>query len=303
VGRKQAEDPREQIVFNSGGGDVRHPVGGRVMAPKFLGGSVADVQGQDRRIVLAKWLASPENPYFAKNLSNIIWDHFFGKGIIDQVDDVRVSNPPVNPELLDALGQKFQEYHYDFRRLVHDICTSRTYQLARETNASNAGDDRNFSHSLIRRMRAEVLRDCLSQVTETKDKFRGLPLGARAVEIADGNTSDYFLTTFGRATRETVCSCEVKMEPNLSQALALINGNIVQQKLQTSTVINALMNSGKSPPEVVDALYLRTLSRRPTDAEREKLKTVLDQAGNDPRPVLSDIFWALLNSQEFMFNH
>ncbi|HEX4797468.1 MAG TPA: DUF1549 and DUF1553 domain-containing protein [Humisphaera sp.] len=303
VGRKQAEDPREQIVYNSGGGDVRHPVGGRVMAPKFLGGSVADVKGQDRRIVLAKWLASPENPYFAKNLSNIIWDHFFGKGIIDPVDDVRVSNPPVNPELLDALGQKFQEYHYDFRRLVHDICTSRTYQLASETNASNAGDDRNFSHSLIRRMRAEVLRDCLSQVTETKDKFRGLPLGARAVEIADGNTSDYFLTTFGRATRETVCSCEVKMEPNLSQALALINGNTVQQKLQTSTVIAELMKSNKSPLEVVDALYLRTLSRRPTDAEREKLKTVLDQVGNDPRPVLSDIFWALLNSQEFMFNH
>ena len=155
IGRKQAEDPRETIIFNSGGGEVTHPVGGRVMAPKFLGGATPDVNGKDRRAVLAQWIASPENPYFAKNLANIVWSHFLGKGIIDPVDDVRVSNPAVNPELLDALGQKFQEYHYDFKRLVKDICTSRTYQLASETNATNQDDTRNFSHALIRRMRAK----------------------------------------------------------------------------------------------------------------------------------------------------
>src|SRR6185437_2646163 len=155
VGRKQAEDPRERIIFNAGGGDVANPVTHRTAKPKFLG-------GEERRQMLAQWLASPRNPYFAKNLANIVWQHFMGKGIVDPVDDVRISNPPVNPELLDELGRKFQEYHYDFRRLIRDICTSRVYQTAVETNSSSEGDDRNFAHATIRRMRAEVLLDCIS---------------------------------------------------------------------------------------------------------------------------------------------
>ena len=303
VGRKQSEDPREVIVFNSGGGDVHHPVGGRVMEPKFLGGATPDVKGKDRRVVLANWLASPQNPYFAKNIANIIWAQYFGKGIIDPVDDVRVSNPAVNPELLDALGKKLEEYHFDFKRLVRDICTSRTYQLSTQTNTSNEQDDRNFAHSLVRRMRAEVLRDCITQVTETKDKFRGLPLGSRAVDIADGNTTDFFLTTFGRATRETACSCEVKMEPNLSQALALINGNIVQTKVQGSAVVTGLLKEKMEPDQIVQALYLRCLGRRPSSDEMSALHEQIAAAGKNDRKVLDDIFWALLNSQEFMFNH
>ncbi|HWE92512.1 MAG TPA: DUF1549 and DUF1553 domain-containing protein [Tepidisphaeraceae bacterium] len=303
IGRKQAEDPRETIVFNSGGGEVNHPVGGRVMKPKFLGGATPDVAGKDRRVVLAHWLASPENPYFAKNLSNIVWAHFFGKGIIDQVDDVRVSNPAVNPELLDALGQKFTEYHYDFKRMVRDICTSRAYQTATETNPSNENDDRNFAHGAIRRMRAEVALDCLSEATATKEKFRGLPLGARAVQIADGTTTDYFLTTFGRATRDTVCSCEVKMDPNLSQALSLINGRVVHGKIEQSAIIPEMLKAKKTAPEIIEQLYLRTLSRRPTNAEVASLTAQLAQAGADQKKAYDDLFWALLNSQEFMFNH
>lgn len=303
VGRKQAEDPRETIVFNRESGEVNHPVGGRVMQPKFLGGATPDVKGKDRRVVLAKWLASPDNPYFAKNLSNIVWDHFFGKGIIDPVDDVRVSNPAVNPELLDALAQHFVDYHYDFKRMVRDICLSRTYQEAAEPNATNESDDRNFSHSAVRRMRAEVLLDCISEVTGTKDKFRGLPLGARAVQIADGTTTDYFLRTFGRATRETVCSCEVKMDPNLSQALAMINGNTVHGKIQNSQVIPEMLKEKESPPQIIDSLYVRCLGRHPTPAEMSSLTAQLAQAGKQPRQVLDDVFWALLNSQEFVFNH
>ncbi|HUG91213.1 MAG TPA: DUF1549 domain-containing protein, partial [Planctomycetaceae bacterium] len=171
IGRKPAEDPREIIVFNSGGGEVRHPVGGRVMPPKFLGGDVPDVAGKDRRTVLASWLASAENPYFAKNLANIVWAHFFGRGIIDEVDDVRISNPAVNAELLDELATKFTEYNYDFKKLVRDICTSRTYQLSTQTNETNASDDRNFSHGALRRLRAETMLDAISQATDTKDKF------------------------------------------------------------------------------------------------------------------------------------
>ena len=214
VGRKQAEDQRERIIFNAGGGEVANPVKKQVAKPKFLGGEEPDTAGKDRRQVLAEWLASPKNPYFAKNLANIVWQHFLGKGIVDPVDDVRISNPASNPELLETLGQKFQDYHYDFKHLVRDICNSRAYQTAAETNESNVSDDRNFAHATIRRMRAEVMLDCLAEVTEVPEKFRGLPLGARAVDIADGNTTTYFLRTFGRASRETVFSCDVKMDPN-----------------------------------------------------------------------------------------
>ncbi|MDP7013702.1 MAG: DUF1549 domain-containing protein, partial [Verrucomicrobiota bacterium] len=186
IGRKNAEDPREVIVFNRRSGDVKHPVGGRTMTPKFLGGAVPEItRAQDRRAVLATWLASADNPFFAPNLANIIWAHFFGIGIIEPVDDVRVSNPASNPELLAALAKHFTEYNYDFKRLVYDICTSRTYQLATRTNESNAADSRNFAHGRIRRLRAEVLLDVITQVTQTKNKFKGLPLGARAVQIAD----------------------------------------------------------------------------------------------------------------------
>src|SRR5439155_26356803 len=140
----------------------------------------------------------------------------------------------------------------DFKKLVRDICLSRTYQLAAETNPSNGSDERNFSHAAIRRLRAEVLLDCINEVTDTKEKFRGLPLGSRAVQIADGNTTSYFLRTFGRASRETVCSCEVKMEPNLSQALHLLYGQTIQRELGQSPVITTMLKEKKSPDEIVE---------------------------------------------------
>ncbi|MEC7978866.1 MAG: DUF1549 and DUF1553 domain-containing protein [Planctomycetota bacterium] len=302
IGRKRGEDPRETIVFNSGSGEVRHLVGNRVMTPKFLGGDVPDLKGKDRREVLAGWLASAENPFFATNLSNVVWAHFFGRGIINDVDDVRVSNPAVNEELLQALAGKFTEYEYDFKRLVRDICTSRMYQLSTATNDSNASDTTNFSHASLRRVRAEVLLDMITQVTTTKNKFTGLPLGARAVQIADGNTSTYFLTTFGRASRETVCSCEVKMEPNLSQALHLLNGDTVQSKVEQGGLVKALLAEGKSVPDVVKSLYVRVLTREPTEKEISQLVELVASEGDQDK-ALRDAFWALLNSREFVFNH
>ena len=302
IGRKQGEDPRETIIFNSGGGEVAHLVGGRVMKPKFLGGAEPDLAGRDRREVLAQWLASAENPYFAKNLANIVWSHFLGRGIIEEVDDVRVSNPPVNAELLDELAKKFTEYNYDFRKLVRDICTSRTYQLSTKTNETNDSDHRNFAHAELRRIRAEVLLDCISIVTTTQDKFPGLPTGARAVQIADGNTATYFLTTFGRAKRETVCSCEVKMEPNLSQALHLINGDTSNAKIQQGGLIPKRLQEGKVPADVISEMYLRCFSRRPTEQELASLVTLVGEQPNS-QEALEDIFWSLLNSREFLFNH
>jgi hypothetical protein len=307
VGRKPGEDPRETIVFNTGGGQVNHPLKGAVRDPKFLGeGTQIKIPpGKDRREVLANWLASPQNPYFAKNLANVVWAHFFGRGIIDPVDDVRISNPASNPELLDALAQRFTSYNYDFKRLVRDICTSRTYQLATQTNATNELDEKNFAHGNIRRLRAEVVLDVINQATESKQKFRGLPLGSRAVQIADGRTTNYFLTTFGRATRESVCSCEVKMEPNLSQALHLLNGDTVESKVRNGGAIQKMLAEKKPPQEIVTELYLRTLTRRPTAKEVEKVESLLDEAKkpNDQRQILEDLFWALLNADEFIFNH
>jgi hypothetical protein len=303
IGDKPGEDPRERIVFNRGGGDVKHPVTGKALPPKFLGGPTPDIGSRDRREVLAEWLASPQNSYFATNLANIVWAHFFGRGIIHEVDDVRVSNPPANPELLAELGKRFTDSHYDFKQLVRDICTSRTYQLASETNDSNAGDERNFSHSAVRRIRAEVLLDVISQTTETKNKFPGMPLGARAVQVPDGNTTTYFLTTFGRATRETVCECAVRMEPNLSQALHLLNGDTVQNRIREGKLIERRLAEKKSPEEILDELYVRTLARHPTDEERSALAGALAGDANQQKQQLEDVFWALLNSREFLFNH
>ena len=148
IGRKAGDDPRETVFFDRNDGEVKHPVSGLAMRPKFLGGDVPEIKGQSRRDVLAKWLTSPENPYFARNIANIVWAHFLGRGIIEPVDDVRISNPPSNPELLDALAAKLVDYHYDFKKLVRDICTSRTYQLDTRANDVNATDDRNFAKAI-----------------------------------------------------------------------------------------------------------------------------------------------------------
>ncbi len=302
IGRKGAEDPRETVIFSRNDGEVTHPVGGRVMPPKFLGGAQPEMKDQDRRALLAKWIASSENPYFARNLVNLIWAHFLGKGIIEPVDDVRISNPASNPELLETLAKKFTEYNYDFKKLVREICNSRTYQLATERNDSNATDELNFSHGTIRRIRGEVLLDSITQVTETRDKFQGLPIGSRAVQIADGTVNTYFLTTFGRATRETVCSCEVKTEPNLSQSLHLLNGDTTGQKIQDGGVVKRLLAEKKTPPQIIENLFMRCLSRKPAEEELTKLNAFFKE-GKPPEQVLNDVFWSLLNSKEFMFTH
>jgi hypothetical protein len=302
VKRKPAEDPRERIVFDEGG-ETQHPVTKQNMVPKFLGGPKPDLTNKSRREALAEWLASAENPWFAKNVANIVWAHFLGVGIVDPVDDVRVSNPASNPELLDALAKKFVSDNYDLKKLVRDICNSRTYQLATRTNETNVNDSRNFSHAMIRRVRAEVLLDCISRVTATPNKFKGLPMGSRAVQIADGNTTNYFLTTFGRATRATVCSCEVKMEPNLSQALHLLNGDTTQQRIRQGKLVENLLKENKPPKEIIGTLYLTALSRGPTDMEMEKLLAAVPEEPKARKEALEDIFWALLNSKEFIFNH
>ena len=301
IGRKPGEDPRERIVFNSGGGEARHPVDNRVIPAKFLGEEQPDCTNKDRRQVLADWVASPKNPFFPRHIANLVWAQYMGRGIVEPVDDSRISNPPSNPELLDALTKKLVEYNFDLRHLVRDICTSAAYQRTTRVNESNALDDRNFAKATIRRMRSEVMLDCITQVTETKDKYRGLPLGARSVELADGKTTSYFLTTFGRSDREEICSRE-KVGPTLSQALHMLNGDTVEGKIVAGGVVQKLMKANMTPREVAAELYLRCFGRNPTEQELVKLEEHWGVTEEQPK-VYTDIFWALMNAKEFMFNH
>ncbi len=301
VGRKTGEDPREKIIFNSGGGDSKHPVTGEVIAPKFLGEDRPDTTGKDRRLILADWVASPKNPFFPRHIGNLVWAQYMGRGIVEPVDDSRISNPPSNPELMDALAAKLIEYNYDLRHIVRDVCNSATYQRTTRPNDSNALDERNFAKATIRRMRAEVMLDCISQVTETKDKYKGLPLGARAVQIADGKTSSYFLTTFGRSDREAICSREL-VGPTLSQALHMLNGDTVEGKIASGGVVQKLIKSNLTPREITSDLYLRCFGRAPSEPELHKLEEHWGVTEEQPK-VYTDIFWALLNAKEFMFNH
>ena len=301
VGFKQSQDPREFVIYDKGEGEVRHFVGGGEVDPMYLGGEGEVDADCDRRAALADWIVSEENPAFARNLANIIWAHHFGRGIIEPVDDVRISNPPSNGPLLDLLADQLADSNYDLRSLVRFICNSRTYQLSTASNPSNRDDLSNFSKASIRRLRAEALLDSISQITETTDSFPRLPAGARASQISDGAISNYFLTTFGRAPRETVCACEVDVEPNLSQALHLINGDATNDKVVRGEVIPRMLSAGKTPADVVEHLYLSCYTRRPTDAELDRLLATVDPAS--PQERLEDIFWALLNSKEFIFNH
>ncbi|WP_231617891.1 DUF1549 and DUF1553 domain-containing protein [Novipirellula aureliae] len=318
VGRKQAEDYREKIVFNRFSGEVNHPLTGKPLPPKFLGGETPETKGKDRRVILADWLTDAENPFFASSIANRVWAHFMGVGLVDQVDDIRVSNPPSNPELFDALGKKLVAYDFELSALVRDICNSDAYQRSSVANESNAHDTRNYAHAVVRRIPAESLLDCIVQVTESPDKFRGLPIGASAVQIADGATSNYFLDAFGRSPRTTVCECEASTSPSLSQALHLLNGNSISNKINQGKVIQRWVKEDNlSSEQVIDRIYARCLSRYPTPEEREKLiANGLDlptgkSAGSNGKknqadsriPQLTDIFWAVLNSREFAFNH
>lgn len=286
VNLKRGVEGREVVVYNRNEvNTVDHPVDGRKMKPKFLGGDAPDVEGKDPRQALAAWLTSPDNAAFGQTMANVIWSHFFGRGIVEPVDDVRISNPPSNKELLEELGRKLAGYGFDKKKLIRDICNSRTYQLSAASNATNELDEAYFSHSYVRRLRAEVLLDTISKVTGTEDRFPGSPPGTRATQIYSGNLSTYFLTTFGRAPRESACSCEVNREANLSQALHLVNGDTITQKTAQSRLISTMLAAKKSPTEIIEELYVRALSRKPTADELEKLVAIVNEDINDPDRV------------------
>ncbi len=303
VGKKGSSDPREYVVFNRGNGEVNHIKNGQVMQPKFLGGAVPDLAGRDRRVVLADWLVSPENAWFAKNIANRVWEHFMGRGIVHPTDDVRVSNPPCNKELLDELGKRFIAYNYDMRQLIRDICNSNTYQSSTQPRDPAIQDVRNFSVAQVRRLPSEMLLDAISEITETKVKFASLPLGARAVQVADGNAGNYFLQIFGRPTRESACTCERRNEPTLAQTLHLINGDTLTNAIQAGdSRLTKRINEQAPTEQIVEELYLAAYSRPPRTDEAQLMLDYVAKAP-DRSQALQDTYWSILNSKEFVFNH
>ena len=236
-----------ELVYLDRTGEVVQPRSGKTMPPKFMAGPVAPVlPGQDRRQVLADWLASAKNPFFAKSVANRVWFHLTGRGIVDPVDDFRDSNPSANDELLDALAQDFAAHKFDLKQLVRVILNSRTYQLSAQANDFNKDDNKYFSHAVTKLLTAEQLLDALCTVTESPEKFQNIPLGTRAVQLPDGEINHPFLKTFGQPGRELACECEREQDSNLAQALQLINGPTVNDKLRNAK--NRIGRLGRAHP-------------------------------------------------------
>jgi hypothetical protein len=305
VKRKVASETREFYIYDDPNAPpAKHLLDGHPVPAKYLGGDAPDVKGKDPRAALAEWLTSKDNPLFRQNLANRIWAQFFGRGIIDPVDDVRISNPPSNRELLEELGRRLAGYNFDAKRLIRDICNSRTYQLAVIPNDTNRDDDQQFSHARLRRLRADVLLDSLAQITETPSTFNETPRGIRAVQLYEGGhrANNYFLKTFGAAARDSVNAAETRLEPTLAQALHLVNGDTIEGKLGRSPVILEMLKAGRKADDIIAELFIRTLSRKPSEPENQRMLALVAANPKD-RQGYDDILWALLNSTEFEFNH
>jgi hypothetical protein len=303
VGTKNGEMPGEQIIFTKfDGGEVKHPKTDMDVAPKVPYGTAKEPpKDGDRRDVFVDWMTSKENPFFAKSMANRTWSYFFGRGIIDPVDDIRGSNPASNPELLDALTEDFVKAKLDVKHLMRTICNSRTYQLSVVANKWNEDDKINFSHASPRRLSAEQLIDAVAVVTGSDSKFVGMPKEMRAAEIPDGMVKDNdFLTLFGRPKRQSACECERTGNVTLSHALNLINGNMIGDAVGAKdNRFSKLVEKEKDNKKVVEEIYLSVLSREPSS---EEIKEVDLGEGKQRLEVAQDLAWALLNSPAFLFN-
>jgi hypothetical protein len=302
--RKVASEPREFYIYNDpAAAPAKHLLDERPVPAKFLGGAEAPAGLGEPRAVLAEWLTASENTLFSRNMANRIWAHFFGRGIVDPIDDFRVTNPPSNGPLLEALARRLVELGYDQKKLIREIVLSRTYQASARTNASNREDDRFFSRALVRRLSAVQALDAVSMATGVATRFAGLPPGLRAAQVYEGGRRrrDYFLAVFGQSERLTVCADEDSREPAFAQALHLMNGETVMRKVETSPVVSSLVQRGAPMQEIVTELYLRTLGRNPSV---EELKSIEQISGSKPqRRDYEHLWWALFNSTEFLFQH
>lgn len=296
--------PRGESLVAQGMSQAKHPRSGEIIEAHPLGAAIveSDAQG-DRRGELAQWLTAPSNPWFARNIANRIWAHLMGRGIVEPVDDVRATNPPSHPELLDALADELVKNKYDVRSLIRTIMASNTYQRSSHPTDTNAGDEQNFSRALFKRLDAEVLMDAVCQTTGVPEKFQGVPSGSRAIQLWDSRVNHYFLRLFGRPLRATACTCERNVEPNVSQVLHLLNSPALQAKLshrggRLAQLVPAMTDNAR----LVDELYLTFFARHPSAEERQVAEQFMAQSG-DRAQAAQDLAWSLMNTLEFVFNH
>ena len=281
----------------------RNPRSGLDVPPTPLGGETLEVASyEDARHYLVDWMANPENPFFAKALVNRYWKHFFGKGIVDPEDDLRVTNPPSNPELLEALSEDFIDHKFDLKNLVRTICKSSVYQLSSDANESNINDHQNFSSFYPRRFPAEVLNDAVNYVAMSTTNFGGIPSGTTAVQLPDNGFNSYFLDVFGKPEAESACECERSVEANLSQSLHLLNSSDVQNRLQRGggRAQKLLRESERSNEEKLRELYMAAFSRGPTEDESTFILTQVERYTNQQQ-AWEDVMWAIFNAKEFQF--
>ena len=312
----------KRTLYVAQSGDLIQPRTGKPQPPTPLDGRPLPMDDpSDRRLSLAEWMTAPENPYFARAITNRVWANFFGVGLVEKVDDVRVSNPASNEALLKAAADDLVRHKFDLKALMKAILRSNAYQRSSRTLAGNRGDRRFYSRYYPRRMMAEVLHDAIVQVTQVPTKFDTIlvpggarqktdsyPTGTRAIQLHDSSVENYFLQSFGRNPRRIVCECDRSAEPSIVQVLHISNGDTLNEKLRApGNRVEKLLNlrrQGLSDASMVDDIYLTCLARYPTEPERRHLIELLPPPGSpDERPVVEDVLWGILSSREFLFNH
>lgn len=301
-------------------GDLIQPLRGKPQPPAPLDAPPLDENSTaDRRVYLAEWMTAPTNPYFARAIVNRVWAAYLGIGIINPVDDLRMSNPASNPALLDALCQHLIEHDYDLKELMRLILNSQTYQRSSLTNDRNVADRKFFSHYYPRRLMAEVLHDAIATVTTVPTLFDKVAFlggdkrptkfygkGTKAIQLFDSSVDNNFLKTFGRNQRRITCECERSDEPNIVQVLNLNNGDTLNNKLaEKGSIVDVLMERFvQDDAGLIRTVYLKTLCRFPTESEVQRLSQELSNLQNEEkRTVVEDLLWSLMTSREFLFNH
>ncbi|MCA9144538.1 MAG: DUF1553 domain-containing protein [Planctomycetaceae bacterium] len=314
---RNGDGKRTLFVVNKG--ELTQPLTGKPQPPTPLDGEPLSFDAtEDRRVHLANWLTAPENPYFARSIANRVWANFFGVGLVESIDDLRDSNPASNEELLTATANYVVDHEFDLKSLMRAILQSHTYQRSSQPLAENQDEHRFYSRYYPRRLMAEVMLDAISQVTDVPTDFTEIaypgadkqktdfyPKGTRALQLYDSAVASYFLKTFGRNDRQITCECERSDEPSMVQVLHISNGDTLNDKLKAKEGrVEKLLGSDLPNYSIIEQAYLMSVARYPTDGEMEQLLTVMNATPPDQRRVVvEDLFWSLLSSREFLFNH
>ena len=306
TGVKFKTTPRGEMLLASAGGVSENPRSKQKIYAHPMGTANPETAPEgDARLAFANWLVAADNPYYARNIVNRAWAHLLGRGIVEPLDDVRLTNPPSHPELLNALSQDFIDHKFDFRHLLKAIVASRTYQASASVTPTNIADEQNFSRAVLRRLDAEVLLDAICQTTGIPEKFDGVPAGSRAIQLWDSQVPHFFLGIFGRPVRLTPCDCERAGAPNVSQVLHVLNSPEIQAKLahDAGFLAELARRPGLTDKQLIEEIYLTFFSRYPSNEERTTAEKYLQTHAAKRQSAIEDLAWSMLNSLEFVFNH